>query len=647
MISLSEVAMRFGAQVLFENVTWRLHPGSHYGLVGANGTGKSTLLKLMTGELKPEAGVVSRPNALRLGVLGQDHFRYDELPLLEVVMMGRPRLWQALQEKRALLARGGGEEQLAEADGHRLGELEGIIADNGGYTAEALAGTLLAGLGLPEDRHARPMRELSGGYRLRVLLGQTLFQQPELLLLDEPTNHLDIVSIRWLEAYLREFPGTLVLVSHDRHFLNTICDHIADVDYQEVRIYPGNYNRFEQGKALATTQKEKGIARAEKKIAEMQQFIDRFRAKATKARQAQSRQKQVERIEMPEITRSSRRHPVFAFTPERASGREVVTAGGLAKGFSGRPVLQELELEVRRGDKLAVVGPNGIGKTTLLKLIVGELQPDAGSVETGYEVRSGYFSQDHDALQRARGSAFDWLYALSPHKEIGTVRGLLGKVLFSGEEADKPVAALSGGEATRLRLAALMARGENLLVLDEPTNHLDLEGREALMKALIAYPGTLMFVSHDRHFVSSVATRVLALSPDRVDDFHGSYEEYLAREGADFLTLEGAASAAPASQDPERASAAALDYEQRKARKRDLARLRKTVGRLEREIAGLEREIEGVDARFAEKDYYDKTSWEEIEKDERTKKEARRKLEATLAAWEAAAGELESLQDVG
>ncbi len=664
MISLSGVAMAFGSQVLFTNVTWRLHPGGHYGLVGANGTGKSTLLKLMTGETAPEEGVVARPNDLRIGVLGQDHFRYDELPLLEVVMMGRPKLWAALREKHALLAKSGEEGHLGDADGHRLGELEGAIADNDGYTAEALAGTLLSGLGIAEFRHVRPVRELSGGFRPRVLLAQTLFQEPELLLLDEPTNHLDIVSIRWLESYLRDFPGALVLVSHDRHFLNAICDHIADVDYREVRIYPGNYDRYEESKQLATSQKDKEIARAEKKIAEMQQFIDRFRAKATKARQAQSRQKQVERIEIPEVTRSSRRHPVFGFKPERASGRDVLTVRGLAKAFNGQQVLEGLGFELARGDKLAVVGPNGIGKSTLLKMIVGELEPDAGELELGYEVRAGYFSQDHEELRRVRGSAFEWLYALSPHKEIGTVRGMLGRVLFSGEEADKPVRALSGGESTRLRLAALMAKGQNLLVLDEPTNHLDLEGREALMNALTTYTGTLIFVSHDRHFVSSVATRVLALSLEGVDNFAGSYEEYLERQGADYLTVEGAAGrkgargGIPANAEAGPGGEAkrggansgtpeAAGFEARKARRRDASRLRKRVGQLEKEIAALEGEMEAIDARFAAKDYYDKTSWEQIERDERGKRKAKEKLETALAVWEAAAAELEALQDAG
>ena len=646
MISVSDLTMRFGVRVLFEEVTWRLNPGAHYGLVGANGTGKSTLLRLLAGELKPERGTVSRPNDLRLGVLEQDHYRNDGVRLLDVVLMGRPRLWRALQEKEALLAKGGGkgEAGLDEEAGRRLGELEAVIADNDGYTAESYAGALLTGLGLSGERHGRPMGELSGGYRLRVLLARTLFQEPELLLLDEPTNHLDIVSIRWLEEHLRTFPGTFVLVSHDRHFLNTVCDHIADLDYLELRLYPGNYDRFERSKALAEEQKVKEIVRTEKKIAEMQQFIDRFRAKATKARQASSRQKQVERMEIPEITRSSRRHPVFKFKPRRASGREVLSLKGVAKGFGGLPVLENVGLELARGDRLAVLGPNGIGKSTLLKLIVGELQPDTGSIEPGYEVQMGYFAQDQEQLLRARGSVYDWLYAASPDKEISTVRGTLGRALFSGDDVSKPLAALSGGEATRLRLTELVLRGDNLLVLDEPTNHLDLEGRQALMHALEEYSGTLMFVSHDRHFVSTVATRVLALTPEGHDDFPGSYEEFLARQGADYLSAEMAAPPARKAEREEKAGQV-LDYEQRKERKREATRLRKRVSRLEAEIAALEGDIGEIDRRFAEKDYYEKTSWEQIEQDERGKQELKGRLEAAMTHWESASGELEQARE--
>ena len=390
------------------------------------------------------------------------------------------------------------------------------------------------------------------------------------------------------------------------------------------------------------------IARAEKKIAEMQQFITRFRAKATKARQAQSRQKQVDKMEMPEVKRTSRRYPTFAFVPARPSGREALTMAPVGKRFGDLRVLEDVGLELMRGDKLAVVGANGIGKTTLLRMIVAELEPDGGRIELGYEVHPGYFSQDHNALANARGNVYDWLYSASPVKEIGTIRGTLGKVLFSGDDASKPLGALSGGEATRLRLAALMLQKPNLLVLDEPTNHLDLEGREALMQALMAYKGTLVFVSHDRHFVSSVATRVLALTAEGSEDFHGSYDEYLDRDGADFLAVDGMSAPAEKAPPPSNSEGDGQEaHAQRKQRKRETARLRKQVERLEKEIAEREREIGQMEERFADKEYYDNSSWEQIGKDERRKEAARYKLDSIVTEWEKAAGELEAWRQEG
>ncbi len=649
MISFSEVTMRFGSRLLFEDVTWRLHPGTHYGLVGANGTGKSTVIRLMTGELGPETGEISRPNGLRLGVLPQDHFRYDALPLLDTVMMGKPRMWEALAEKERLLADGEGAngQGLSEKDGHRLGELEAVIADEGGYTAESSAATLLEGLGFGVAQHRRPMGEQSGGYRLRVLLAQTLFGEPELLALDEPTNHLDIVSIRWLEGYLRAFAGTVVLVSHDRHFLNGVCDHIADLDYQQLRHYPGNYDAFLQAKELAEVQKKKEIVRTEKKIAEMQQFIDRFRAKATKARQAQSRQKQVERMTLPEVRRSSRRFPSLRFVPIRASGREVLAVRAIGKAFLGKTVLRDVAFEVARGDKLAVVGPNGIGKSTLLTLIAGHLKPDGGEIEMGYEVQTGYFAQEDTSLRKGKATVYEWLHAASPNKEIGAVRATLGRALFSGDEADKPLGALSGGESTRLRLAALMMSGDNLLLLDEPTNHLDLEGREALRKALIDYTGTLIFVSHDRHFVSSVATRVLALTPDGLEDFPGPYEEYLARQGADFLAPQTPTTLRQPRNGGKKRRPPPLDFEARKASKRQTGRLRRQVEKLEKQIALLEKELQVIARESAAKATQANEPWQELQAREKTRRQTQHRLDQAVASWETAAKELEQAEQAG
>ena len=662
MITLADLRMAFGTQVLFENVTWQLQPAGHYGLVGANGTGKSTLLKMMAGELSPEGGTVSRPNDLALGTLGQDHFRYDTQRLLDVVISGRPRLHDALTEKHAVLEHLEHETDPArlEADGHKLAHLEAEIADMDGYTAEAQAAELLAGLGLPEPRHVRPMAELSGGYRLRVLLARTLFAEPQLLLLDEPTNHLDIDSIRWLETYLRAFTGCFVVVSHDRHFLNVVCTTIADVDYGELRLYPGNYDAFMAAKALAVTQKDTEIARAEDKIAEMQKFIDRFKAKATKARQAQSRKKQVERMEMPEIKRSSRRYPAFGFTMNRPSGREVLAVEGVTKAYDGHRVLEGVGFTVQRGERLAVVGPNGIGKSTLLKIISGRLDSDSGVMRLGYEAHLGYFAQDHHELLTGRSSVYQWLHALAPGESIGTIRGILGRVLFSGDEADKSVADLSGGESARLLLAALMLAKDNLLVLDEPTNHLDLEGREALMNALREYEGTLIFVSHDRHFVSHVAERVLVLHPGGVEDIHGSYEDYLARQGEDFLavsspvnTRKEASSArrgkGEASQQDTSASKGdgkAGQYQSQKARKRELAKLEKRVSRLEGDIAAIEAEMADKEASFGEEGYFERTPWEDVQRDQQSQQERRKKLQSVMAEWEKAAAELDRMRQV-
>ncbi len=639
MIGLSDVTVRFGAQLLYSGVSWQLHPGGHYGLVGANGSGKSTLLRLMAGELTPEAGRVARPAALRVGTLGQDHYRYDEARVLDVALMGRPALWAALEERERLLAL----PDHTSAIGERLADLELTIGDLDGYAAAAQAAGLLAGLGIEHERHARPMRELSGGFRLRALLAQTLFAEPELLLLDEPTNHLDIASIAWLESYLRAFSGTFVVVSHDRHFLNAIADTIADVDYGELRLYTGDYDAFEAAKVLAVVQKESEIARTEARVEELQRFIDRFRAKATKARQASARKKQVERIELPEVTRSSRRAPGFRFQSKRRPGREVLRVRDLARGYGGVPVLAGLGFTVERGERVAVVGPNGVGKSTLLKIVAGALAPDAGSAELGHEVHPGYFAQDHRELLVGDQSALSWLSALDAEGDVRAVRGALGAVLLGGDESEKRVSDLSGGEAARLLLAGLMLRRPNLLILDEPTNHLDLEAREALMHALREYDGTLLVVSHDRHFVSAVGTRVLAISAGGVvEDFAGDYEEYLERRGEDYLAAAGARR--QSSRASGSASGGGSGRAAQRERERLAARLTRAVEEHEREVAGLEGEVAVLETRFTAPGYYERTPRERVEADARRRGELRARLAARLAEWERAAAELEALQ---
>ena len=638
MITLSDLTMRFGGQLLYEGVNWQLNPGGHYGLVGANGSGKSTLIRLMAGELSPDAGSVARPAALRLGTLGQDQFRFDEMRLLDVVLMGRPQLWAALEEQRRLLGESG--DAISAEAGERLADLELTIAGLDGYEAEPQAAALLAGLGIEHARHDRPMRELSGGFRLRVLLGQTLFGQPDLLLLDEPTNHLDIASIQWLEGYLREFPGAFVVVSHDRHFLNAVCETIADLDYSELRLYTGDYDAFERAKELAVTQKEAEIARTESRIEEMQQFIDRFRAKATKARQASARKKQVEKMELPEIRRSSRRTPGFEFGQVRPSGRTPLRVNGLTRRYGEHIVLRDISFELQRGDRLAVVGPNGVGKSTLIKIISGIIEADEGTAELGYETQLGYFAQDVDAELRGAQSALAWLGSATGESDHGTLRAVLGRMLFSGDDVHKRIGSLSGGESARLLLAALMLRRPNLLVLDEPTNHLDLEGRAALMRALQDYPGTLVFVSHDRHFVSGVGTRVLVLRPDGFEDVAGTYEQYLERRGDDFLS---GSIAAPRRR--RRPGSGARGYAASREQRRRHERLTRRVEALEREIAEVEAQLAPIAARFADNDYYSRVTLDEIRADEDRQRELQTQLEAALRGWEQAAHELEAFAE--
>ena len=635
MLTLTDIGVRFGGQILYQGLQWQLHPRGHYGLVGSNGSGKSTLLRIMSGESAPVSGRTTRISGLRIGTLGQDHFRFDAAPVLDVVLMGRPALWNAMNERAELLASG----TVDAASGERLAALEHDIAALDGYQAEAGAAALLAGLGIAHERHRRPMRELSGGLRLRALLAQTLFAAPDLLLLDEPTNHLDIASIRWLEGYLRDFKGAFVVISHDRHFLNAVCDSIADLDYQELRLYTGNYDAFEAAKQLASTQREAEIARTEQRIEELQEFIDRFRAKATKARQASARKKQVERMELPEVKRSTRRTPAFRFEQRRPSGREALVVQGLSKAYGTARVLHEVEFTVQRGEKVAVVGPNGIGKSTLINIITGAIEPDAGSVRLGHEVTAGHFAQNHQEVLRGDLSVYDWLTGTSGIADVSLVRGTLGAVLLGGDDAQKRVTDLSGGESARLLLASLMLRRPNLLLLDEPTNHLDLEGREELMRALHAFEGTVLFVSHDRHFVSQVGTRVLALSADGVDDFAGNYEEYLARQGPDYLGSTGArrdpVAAAPKPQGREH-------YAQGKDRRRSLAQLRRTVDQLERDAAALEAELSALDTAFADPEYYLRRSHTELAADAERQTVLKTRLAATVAAWESAATDLDS-----
>jgi len=536
MISVSNLEKSFGDRVLFQDAAFQLNPGERYGIVGANGCGKTTLLSILSGDADATRGSVSIPKSARLGVLRQDQFLYESESILNVTLMGNPELWRAMVEKEKVLANA---HEYFDAD--RFSELEDTVMRLDGYTAEARAAVILEGLGLPAEIHDQPLSTLSGGFKLRVLLAQVLAGSPDVLLLDEPTNHLDILSIRWLEKFLHDFEGPVAVISHDHRFLDNVASYILDVDYQTVTLYKGNYSDFLEQKVEDRERKEKEIEGRQKEIAHHQKFVDKFKAKASKARQAQSKAKMIERKveEMEELPGSSRRYPKFRFNQRRESGKEVLRIKGVRKSFGDKEVLPGVDLEVRRGDRMVIMGPNGIGKSTLLKIVMGELDPDQGGVEWGYEAQRSYFAQDHhEQLEDQEGTAEQWLWGFCPDKDRGFVRGHLGMMLFSGDDGEKRLSALSGGEAARLVFSKIALEQPNVLVLDEPTNHLDLESIEALVAGLQSYEGTLILVSHDRWFVAQLATRVVEISRAGIRDFLGTYEEYVHACGDDHLDAD-------------------------------------------------------------------------------------------------------------
>lgn len=534
LVTVTNLSKSHGAQVLFEDASLQLHAGYRYGIVGANGSGKSTLLRIIGGVEEASGGEVQIPRKARVGLLRQDHFKYEHVPILDVVMMGRPEIWEAMVEKEKLLA--AAEEEF---DGERYADLEAIVLEHDGYTVEAQAAEILEGLNIPADKHRDPLSSLSGGFKLRVLMAQVLASDPDVLLLDEPTNHLDILSIRWLEKFLSSFRGCVALVSHDRRFLNQVCTHVIDVDYQRVMLYRGDYDAFLRAKVEERARREAEIDKRRQEIADHKAFVERFKSKPTKARQANSKAKRIKKIVIEELPRSSRQHPHFRFKAKRPSGKDVAFVRHVSKSFGDNRVLNDVSLQIRRGDRLAIIGPNGIGKSTLLKILMGELSSDEGSSEWGYEAHPGYFSQDHKAL-RADESAtiMSWLWDLAPEQSVGFVRGRLAEVLFDKDEVNKKVKHLSGGESARLVFAGLGVTQPTVLVLDEPTNHLDLEGIEALAEHLKAYDGTLIFVSHNRWFVNALATRILELKPEGFEDFSGDYQDYLRHCGDDHLDVD-------------------------------------------------------------------------------------------------------------
>jgi ATPase subunit of ABC transporter with duplicated ATPase domains len=525
MITVSGVTKAFGAKTLFDNVSVQFTPGNRYGLTGPNGAGKSTFMKILQGDEEPNHGSITVPK--KIGILRQDQFRYDNFRILDTVLMGNKTLWAALEEREKLYA----EPNLTDDMGLRLGELEGIVADENGYVAEQQASELLQGIGIPEAKHTNLMNTLPTDLKFRVLVAQALFGEPQALLLDEPTNYLDLQSIHWLEETLRAYNGTLVVISHDRHFLNAVCTHIADIDYDTIIIYTGNYDDMVAAKIQGREKIESENREKGKKIAQLQDFVARFGA-GTRSSQTQSRLKEIKRLEPTELKKSNIARPYIKFDIKRPSGREVLTAKSLSKSYvqpngTKLNVIHDFSMQVMRGEKIGVIGNNGLGKTTLMRMLTGDLVPDAGTVVIGHEATTGYFPQDYKQGIKAGMTAYDWLASFSTDEGKEILRGLLGKMLFSGEAALKQTENLSGGESARLIMAKLMLLQNNLLIMDEPTNHLDLEAVSALAQALETYKGTAIFVSHDRDLVSNVATRIIALTDDGICDFAGTYDEYL------------------------------------------------------------------------------------------------------------------------
>ena len=529
MIAVQGVSMRYGSKVLFDDVTTIFSAERRYGLTGPNGAGKSTFMKLLTGELPPQKGTVTRP--AKLGVLRQDQYAFDRFRVIDTVVMGNARLWSALEERERLYEKAA----LTDHDGMRLGELEGIVGEEDGYTAESDAAILLQGLDIPEALHDRRMAELQGGQKVRVLLAQALFGHPRALLLDEPTNHLDLDSIHWLREFLLRYDGTLIVISHDRHFLNAVCTHTADIDYETIITYTGAYDDMVLAKTQIRSQVEADNAQREKKIAQLNDFIARFGA-GTRASQTTSRRKEVERLQTTELARSNIQRPFIRFQMNRPSGRMALEFSGVSKAHGGTAVVSAFSAIVNRGEKIVLVGRNGLGKTTLLKALLADAPNlpqspsdiDVGTVRWGHEASIGYFPQDHTGAIAPGLSAVDWLHQFDPDAARQDIHGLLGQMLFSGEEGLKPTEALSGGETARLLFCRIMLQKPNVLVLDEPTNHLDLESINALNVALQRFEGTVLLVTHDQDVMEEVGTRVWHFDGGRIHDFKGAYQEYAA-----------------------------------------------------------------------------------------------------------------------
>ncbi len=620
MLSTQNLGLRYGAQSLFTDATLLCHAEERYGITGKNGAGKSSALRVIAGVETPSEGEVFLPQNAQVGMLKQDHFQYENWRLLDVVIAGKADLWEAFKEKDALLAHA----DFTEADGVRLGELEEVIGMNRGYEAESFAHKLLSGLGLAAEKHEGQMSALSGGFKLRVLLAQVLFQEPEVLLLDEPTNHLDITSIHWLEEYLKnEFKGILLFVSHDKHFLNSVSTHILDIDYGTITDYYGNYDQFMFSKMQTGLQQEHERKHQDAKVAQLQSFVDRFGSKASKAKQAKSKQRQIEKIELTEVKVSNRTAPYFHFNPQRPSGKVVLEVDNVFKSYGEHAVLRKVTFQLLRGEKVAIIGANGLGKSTLLKIIMGLLPADSGEYRWGYETHVGYFAQDHHEQLNEDTTLLAWLTERSPPLLRPRVRNYLGQMLFSGDDVHKKISQLSGGEAARLLAAYWMMQEPNVLIMDEPTNHLDLESVEALGESLVKFDGTVLFVSHDRDFVRQVASRIIILTPNGLQDITAGYDEYLDASGQDYLTRD--------------VKAVSVGNERKSNSKKSQksgSGSGKAADKIEKQMAEIEQNIALLDAQMAAPNFYADATPQEVRALQEERERLTKSLDECLSQWE-------------
>ena len=530
MISTANISIQFGEKPLFENISITFGKGNRYGLIGANGSGKSTLMKILTGEQDATTGNVTIDKNDRVGKLNQDQFAYEEMTVIDCVIMGHGKLWEIKQERERIYAL----PDMSEDDGMRVGDLEMEFAEMDGYTAESRAGDLLLGVGIPLEQHEGLMSAIAPGWKLRVLLAQALFSDPDILLLDEPTNNLDINTIRWLETILTRRNSTMIIISHDRHFLNSVCTHMADLDYGDLRIYPGNYDDFMTASTMARERLVQDNAKKKAQIAELQSFVKRFSANASKAKQATSRANQITKIKLDDIKNSSRVYPFIRFNQEKKLFNTALEVKDFTKGYDNISLFKQFNLLIETGERVAIIGPNGIGKTTLLECLVDRLTPDSGDIKWSDNAKIGYFAQNHSSDFDSNMSLIDWMNQWkNDEDDMQVIRGTLGRLLFSQNDINKPVNVISGGEQRRMLFGKLILQRPNVIIMDEPTNHLDMESIESLNGALDSYPGTLIFVSHDREFVSTLATRIIEIMPDKVMEYNSNYNSYLHSRGVE------------------------------------------------------------------------------------------------------------------